>query len=537
MKLSIFSNIYLLDRHPSWRLSGLDIFFAPLGLVAVEETTEDLGIFVWDLKASKGIDPPEQLDLLCQLVNQYRAFGQGASIMILLKSASAFSPLHLQDQFGKAASYHAKIDSILRNNFGEKPELRRIFIYDLDYLVLCAEGPSALSHRNRYACGCPFSLTGLKCLQNFIYKFCERLSAPRKKVLVLDGDNTLWGGVVGEDGLANLHIGSDGTGAAYLDFQAEILRLRDSGIILALCSKNNLQDVIEVLQSHQSMALRRSHFSIIKANWNEKYLNLVEIAEHLSLGLDSVVFWDDSPLEREKIRSLLPEVTVWEPPSDVSDWASDLRACELFQTPLLTEDDLKKSEQYESRGRFFDELSSAANVEMFMQSLQMDLQFHSIADWNLNRAEQLCQKTNQFNLTCIRYTAKDLMSYQAKNLNSVWLLTLKDKFGDHGIIGLIMISSQREKLVIDNLLLSCRALGRRLEHHILEWVVGEARRSGCSKIVGFYSASKRNNLVKDLYLNLGFTDYTTSKLHELVPFGTPEEQSISTYVLDPQRRD
>jgi FkbH-like protein len=326
-----------------------------------------------------------------------------------------------------------------------------------------------------------------------------------KKCLVLDLDNTLWGGVIGDDGMQGIKIGQgDAEGEAFTAFQNYVLRLKERGIILAVCSKNDEKNAKEPFESHPDMVLRMEDISCFIANWDDKASNIREIAKRLNIGLNSLVFVDDNPAERSIVRRNLPEVAVVELPVDASGYIQAVDKERYFQVVSLGQEDLARTEMYRSNAARASLQSNVTNMEEFLESLKMVATVCPIVDATLERSVQLINKSNQFNLTTRRYSTAEIM---AKRSDKRWIdltVSLVDCFGDNGLISVLLAEQKNEALHIDTWLMSCRVLKRGVEVMLLNQVVEKAKQLGLSLVTGEYIPTAKNGLVKDHYLNLGF---------------------------------
>ena len=363
--------------------------------------------------------------------------------------------------------------------------------------------------RNLYFAHCHFSSQGLGVLARGIAAVAERLTQPAKKVLVLDCDNTLWGGVVGEDGLDGIRLGEDGIGRAFQAFQESVRYWMNQGVSLTLASKNNEADVWEVFDKHQAMRLRQGDLVAWRVNWSEKSSNLEEMAEDLGLGLDSLLFWDDNPMEREKMRQNLPQVCVPEVPADVTLWPEMLLNLPELQRFRVTAEDRRKRSQYAARAQFRAEKAATGDESAFLRSLQCRACALPLASPVMARAEQLCAKTNQFNLRSRRHVAAALELMARDPCTTAFVANLTDRFGDHGQVGLVIVrrSSIPEFAFLDTFLISCRVLGRCLE----SWMLGQSRdvlkAQGVRYLAAEYIPTARNVLVKDFLPSRGFQSW------------------------------
>ena len=329
----------------------------------------------------------------------------------------------------------------------------------------------------------------------------DQIALRRKKCLVLDLDNTLWGGVLGEDGIDGIQIGGDYPGKAFLYFQQALLELSKNGVILTVCSKNNEQDVIEAWDKNPFMVLRKQHFAAWRINWQDKATNIIELAEELNLGLDSFVFVDDNPAERELVRQLLPMVTIPDFPAQPYDIPSFFKRMveDCFKVYAITEEDKAKTEQYKANAQRSSLQKSFSDFDEFLASLDIHLTIGSANEHNIPRIAQMTQKTNQFNLTTKRYTDADIKTILAENWK-VWCISVADRFGDSGITGCIIVNGN----VIDTFLLSCRVLGKGIEFAFIKMILKELRTMGFEKIEASYIPTAKNIQVKDFYEKCGF---------------------------------
>jgi FkbH-like protein len=326
-----------------------------------------------------------------------------------------------------------------------------------------------------------------------------------KKCLVLDLDNTLWGGVVGDDGLGGIRIGQgDPESEAFLAFQHYVKALSERGIILAVCSKNTDKVAREVFEKHTEMALRMEDISCFMANWDDKATNLGRIAEQLNIGLNSLVFFDDNPAERSIVRQLRPEVAVPEVPSDPAYYIRALDRHRYFDALTISTEDLKRSEFYRADTQRQALGSSAKDLDAFLRSLEMVARIEPVEATTLERTAQLISRSNQFNLTTRRYSNADIRNIIQ---NPKWLtrtITLRDRFGDNGLISVLLAKTESDSLVIDTWLMSCRVLKRGVERLLLSHIVEQAKELKLARVVGEYIPTPKNDLVREHYQSLGF---------------------------------
>lgn len=326
------------------------------------------------------------------------------------------------------------------------------------------------------------------------------------KCLVLDLDNTLWGGVIGDDGLDGIVLGQGSTvGEAHVALQRYVLQLSQRGIILAVCSKNDAENAYAPFDQHAEMVLKRKDIACFVANWQDKAGNLRYIAETLNIGLDSLVFVDDNPAERALIRRELPMVAVPELPEDVSGYASTVAAAGYFEALHITDDDRARGEQYRLNAERDELRRSSTDMKGFLEALAMELTWSHFDSIGLKRIVQLMNKTNQFNLTTRRYTEPEVVSMLDDPAALTLQLRLSDAYGDNGVIALLVgRRTDADTLNMETWLMSCRVLGRNVEEATLNLLVEQADALGCTRIVGTYKPTAKNGMVRDHYQRLGF---------------------------------
>lgn len=333
----------------------------------------------------------------------------------------------------------------------------------------------------------------------------DSIALKRKKCIVLDLDNTLWGGVLGEDGISGIKIGGDYPGKAFAFFQKSLLQLSKSGVILTVCSKNNEADVLEAWEKNPFMVLKKEHFAAYRINWTDKATNIRELAEELNIGLDSFVFIDDNPTERELIRQMLPMVSVPEFPTQPYELPVFFKKLveDYFKVYSITEEDKKKTEQYKANAARVQAQHSFSDFGAFLESLDIQITIEAANEFNIPRIAQMTQKTNQFNLTTKRYTDADVKDFLSNGWK-IWCVSVADRFGDNGITGCIMINGDE----IDTFLLSCRILGKGIEKAFIKKVMALLKEDGIVSLKAAYQPTAKNAQVADFYDRCGFTCVT-----------------------------
>lgn len=339
---------------------------------------------------------------------------------------------------------------------------------------------------------------------------CARLIAARKtaakKCIVLDCDGTLWGGIIGEDGLGGIELGQDFPGSAFTDFQKHLLHLRSKGLFLAIASKNNKEDVFEAFDKHDAMVLKRDHISAWQVHWNSKVQSIESIANELNIGLDAVVFVDDSPKEIAEISERLPDVTCFQVPEEEADLPALMVNTGLFDIIELTKEDKKRADMMlaETKRK---KASTAMSEEDFIKSLELKIDIFEAQEQHLGRITQLINKTNQFNVTTIRRTADEVKALSQDKNTLLLGMNISDRFGEYGLVGLtILKKTNEEDWEIDTLLMSCRVLGRGAETSLIAKTAEAVSQKGGKKLVGQYIPTQKNKLVENLFSEHGFKE-------------------------------
>ena len=324
------------------------------------------------------------------------------------------------------------------------------------------------------------------------------------KVLVVDLDNTLWGGVVGEDGIDGLSLDADYPGLIYQDIQRTLKKLSQRGIALAICSKNNLDDAMNVINNHPGMILKADDFSTHRINWQDKAGNIKNIAVELNISTDAISFLDDNPVERMQVRQALPEVNVIEINDDAYTYCNTLMSDPAFERLAVTDDDRVRTQYFKQNAMRVNLQKSATTIEDFYRSLDMSLHIELATDALVPRISQMTQKTNQFNLTTKRYNEQQIQQLIDDKQCHIYVARSTDRFGENGVIGLMIVRTMDQLAEIDTSLMSCRVIGRTLETAFLSTVMKNLIKNGIKKIDGQYSPTPKNSLARDFYENNGF---------------------------------
>ena len=379
-----------------------------------------------------------------------------------------------------------------------------LYLNDINYLSAFHGIENWFSMKEWYRSKHSVSLKYVPYLSYNIANIISALYGKSKKGLVLDLDNTLWGGVVGEDGYNKVILGDEGIGLIYKNFQKVVKKLINSGVLIVLVSKNNEFDVKEVLKKNKNMILKEKDITAMKVNWQEKSKNIIELSKELSLGMDSFVFWDDNPIERKKVKMKVKDVTVIDPKKNIEEWPRQLASLNIFESGQLTKEDKIKTQLYKIRDDFENNKKNYDDEVQYLRSINISVKVHEINKNNIVRAEQLCNKTNQFNLNLKRLNQKEIIKLTNKKNYDLKMLSLKDDYGDHGLIAIYGIHFQKDKFKIDLFAMSCRVLGRYLENWILNKIKDYAKIKKSRFIHADFVKGPRNNIFKQFLLDNGF---------------------------------
>jgi FkbH-like protein len=383
-------------------------------------------------------------------------------------------------------------------------------VYTLDYSALVARHGQEnwYDERKWLAVRLPCSAAHLPSLAREWLRYLQPLAGRVAKVLVVDLDNTLWGGVVGEDGPAGIQLEDERQGAPYRALQRALLDLTRRGILLAIASKNNPDDAMEVIGGHPAMLLRPQHFSAMRINWNDKTESLREIAAELNVGLDALAFLDDNPVERRLVRTELPEVLVVDLSDDPWQHAATVRDCAFFERLSLSEEDLRRGEFYASGKTRAALETRCVTREDFLRSLAQSVEIAPVHAATLARVAQLTQKTNQFNLTTRRYTEQQIGDLLRQPDARVVSIRVKDRYGDNGLVGVAITRDRGETCELDTFLLSCRVIGRGVESALLAYVAEQGLLAGRTRLEGWFLPTKKNAPAREFYSTHGFQAVT-----------------------------
>jgi FkbH-like protein len=498
----------IIDMNSNWNKFNSDMSFLILDFESL------IGSSIYDYHSYKTEERKELIDKTClDVINLVESIlkHQNGIIVISTFLLPTFSPLGIYESKMKypLKEFVIKLNQLL---FELSTKHDSLFCLEMDNLFQKFGSENMVDEKLKYLADMKISPDKFEHIANDMLSFLIPLFGKTKKCLVLDLDNTLWGGIVGEDGINGIKLDSKSPGNSFLEFQKVILQLNQRGVILAINSKNNLSDVIEVFEKHPNMILKENHFASMKINWNDKASNISSIAGEINVGIDSMVFWDDDPVNRELIRQKFPDVFVVDVPKDTSLYAKTLRTLPLFNSFQLTNEDMKKGQIYAAQRQRKTHESSFTNIDDFLSSLEMEVECENANEFTINRISQLVMKTNQFNLTSKRYSDNEIKKMAFDDNYIIRTFSVIDKFGDNGLIGLYIIKKiSTKEWIIDSFLLSCRIMGRNMENLMLNDILQLAQQENIEKIEGEYIKSPKNSVTKDLYTKYGFRSISDTK--------------------------
>ena len=420
---------------------------------------------------------------------------------------------------------YTEIDDAVFGNYANKVESSFLFqVRKLNYELMCFASKNA----NLYLCDIStiqnqigklnffqpsvyvntdmvISIDALPKIASKTIDIISTLNGKFKKCVILDLDNTTWGGVIGDDGIENIQIGSLGIGKSFSEFQYWIKKLKERGVILAVCSKNTEAIAMEPFEKHPEMVLRLKDISVFRANWENKADNIRQIQSILNIGFDSIVFLDDNPFERNIVKENIPEICVPELPEDPANYLEFLYELNLFETASFSNEDSERTKLYQIEAERVKVYKKFTNEDDFLKNLNMLSDIQSFNKFNTPRIAQLSQRSNQFNLRTIRYSEADIEKISVSNDYLSFAYTLEDNFGDNGLICVVILKKEcQNTLFIDTWFMSCRVLKRGMENFVLSTIINTAKENGFNTIIGEYISTNKNDLVKDHYTDLGF---------------------------------
>ena len=440
-----------------------------------------------------------------EIINLAQTFVNKSKSKLILSNFNipSYSPIGINETREEYGLHDMIVDlnRIVKSTMSDKSE---IYIYDLNSFITKFGESNVFDYKQYFYGDVRISLDYIPYLAEELMGYVKAVLGLNKKCIVLDLDNTLWGGIVGEDGFEGIKLGDDPVGRAYAEFQHNLLALNQRGILLAINSKNNFDDAMQIIKEHPNMVLKEDNFTCIRINWNDKAVNMKEISDELNIGLDSMVFFDDDPVNREYVKSNLPEIQTVEI-SDPSNYSKILKSMNDFQVLKITDEDTTRNKMYLEQRKRTELKTQVGDLQDFLKQLGISVKIKNADNFTIPRISQLTLKTNQFNLTTRRYQEEDIKKFSQDKDKIVECAQVQDKFGDNGITGVYVINKDnKQEWTIDTFLLSCRVIGRGVEDGMLYQIIEKARKEGVSKVRGEYIKTKKNKPAENFFPNFGF---------------------------------
>ncbi len=440
-----------------------------------------------------------------QIINLVKIFVNKTQSKLVLSNfvIPTYSPFEIneaREEFGLQDMVRT-LNQNIKTELSHNPE---IYLYDLNSFVTKFGENNVFDYKQFFYGDVKISLDYIPHLAEEFMGYIKAVLGLNKKCIVLDLDNTLWGGIVGEDGFEGIKLGDGPIGRAYVEFQRHLLALNQRGIILAINSKNNFDDAIEIIRKHPNMVLKEDNFACFRINWNDKVINIKEIAEELNIGLDSIVFFDDDPINRDYMRTALPDVLTVEL-SDSSSYSRTLKSMNDFQVLQITNEDVKRNKMYLDQRKRNELQKNVGNLQDFLKQLNISVKIKKADEYTIPRISQLTLKTNQFNLTTRRYQEEDIRKFVSNENKIVECAQIQDKFGDNGITSVYILNKEnQQEWLIDTFLLSCRVMGRGVEEAILGQIIERAKMNGIKTVKAQYIKTKKNKPAENFLSEFGF---------------------------------
>jgi len=420
-----------------------------------------------------------------------------SKIIVTKLNIPSFSPNGIFESKTEYGFYNMIEDfnkQIINNYFNSE----NVFVYDFDKFITKNGEDNVFNYSQFFFGDLKISMEFLPLLGQDLMKYVIGYLGITKKCIVLDLDNTLWGGIVGEDGFNEIKLGPEPPGNAFMEFQRVLLSLHQRGIILAINSKNNFEDAIKVIREHPHMILKEEHFAAMRINWNDKVSNMKEIVKEINIGSDSLVFIDDDPVNREFVKSIFPEILVVNLSNDPSSYVLEIENLIDFSVLKITDEDRNRGKMYLKERKIIELEKTSIDLQTFLSQLNLKIIIKDVNEFTLPRVSQLILKTNQFNLTTKRYQEREVEKMILDSNFIVTSVQVEDKFGDNGVTGVFIIKKENKKeWRIDTFLMSCRIMGRDIEKGIMTYIINKARANNIEKINADFIPTQKNKPIEN----------------------------------------
>lgn len=444
---------------------------------------------------------------VADFVNLVKTFKNrtGSKLVLTNCSIPTYSPYgicEVRTEYGLKEMVY-DFNARLSDAFRSDPQ---VFLFDFNSFVSKYGEINVLDYRQFLVGDIKVSLSYIPHLAEELMGYVKANLGVNRKCIVLDLDNTLWGGIIGEDGFDRIDLSLKPPGMAFMEFQRVLLALYQRGVILAINSRNNEDEALKAIRDHPFMVLREEHFATMKINWSDKISNMKEIAQELNIGLDSIVYFDDDPINRELMLKAIPQIKTVDLPDDPSLYASTLMQINDFNTLVMTNEDRNRGEMYRQEHKRTELKRSSSNLEDFLKELKIRVTMKKANNFTIPRIAQLTLKTNQFNLTTRRYQEEDVETLAQDHTKLIGCAQTQDKFGDNGITGVYIVNKNQvdKEWFIDTFLLSCRVMGRGIEDAMMGYILSKAKEEGVTKVKAEFIPTKKNKPCEQLLPNFGF---------------------------------
>jgi FkbH-like protein len=444
---------------------------------------------------------------VADFVNLVKTFKNrtGSKLVLTNCSIPTYSPFgicEVRTEYGLKEMVY-DFNARLADAFRSDPQ---VFLFDFNSFVSKYGEINVLDYRQFLVGDIKVSLSYIPHLAEELMGYIKADLGVNRKCIVLDLDNTLWGGIIGEDGFDRIDLSLKPPGMAFMEFQRVLLALYQRGVILAINSRNNEDEALRAIRDHPFMVLREEHFATMKINWSDKISNMKEIAQELNIGLDSIVYFDDDPINRELMSKAIPQIKTVDLPDDPSLYASTLMQINDFNTLVMTNEDRNRGEMYRQEHKRTELKRSSSNLEDFLKQLEIRVTMKKANNFTIPRIAQLTLKTNQFNLTTRRYQEEDVETLAQDHTKLIGCAQTQDKFGDNGITGVYIVNKNHvdKEWFIDTFLLSCRVMGRGIEDAMMGYILSKAKEEGVTKVKAEFIPTKKNKPCEQLLPNFGF---------------------------------
>jgi len=444
---------------------------------------------------------------VADFVNLVKTFKNrtGSKLVLTNCSIPTYSPYgicEVRTEYGLKEMVY-DFNARLSDAFRSDPQ---VFLFDFNSFVAKYGEINVLDYRQFLVGDIKVSLSYIPHLAEELMGYVKANLGVNRKCIVLDLDNTLWGGIIGEDGFDRIDLSLKPPGMAFMEFQRVLLALYQRGVILAINSRNNEDEALRAIRDHPFMVLREEHFATMKINWSDKISNMKEIAQELNIGLDSIVYFDDDPINRELMSKAIPQIKTIDLPDDPSLYASTLMQINDFNTLVMTNEDRNRGEMYREEHKRTELKRSSSNLEDFLKQLEIRVTMKKANNFTIPRIAQLTLKTNQFNLTTRRYQEEDVETLAQDHTKLIGCAQTQDKFGDNGITGVYIVNKNHvdKEWFIDTFLLSCRVMGRGIEDAMMGYILSKAKEEGVIKVKAEFIPTKKNKPCEQLLPNFGF---------------------------------